>query len=310
MVLGLEFNSNVLGPALVNGVATAALYGVLAVALVLTYRMSRIVAFVHGGIGTAGAFVYWYLAGTFSGQFHVRGWPKLPALLVVIALGAVAGLIFGSLVMGRMADWPRVTVTTFSLGAMLLTSGVVGTLWKGAFERVPSPFGEGAVRILGQSVSRHQLVTIAILVVLIAGLSYLLAKTRLGVYVRAIADDVEAAQMVGVPVRVVATGVWCFAGALAALAGALITAMTNLTELAVLFVLLRSLAGAVLGGFDSLPLALAGAVLFGLVESVVGGSVFGTVSSGAREVLLMVMLFTGVVIVGRRKSSSMSLLEG
>ena len=85
--------------------------------------------------------------------------------------------------------------------------------------------------------------------------------------------------------------------------------MTSLTELAVLFVLIRSLAAAVLGGFDSLPLALAGAVLFGLVESLAGGGVFGTVSSGAREVLLMALLFAGIVLMGRRRGRVLNLLE-
>jgi len=72
---------------------------------------------------------------------------------------------------------------------------------------------------------------------------------------------------------------------------------------------MRSLAAAVLGGFDSLPLALAGAVLFGLVESLVGGGVFGIVSSGAREVLLMALLFAGIVLMGRRRGRVLNLLE-
>jgi branched-chain amino acid transport system permease protein len=309
MLLGLEFNTNVLAPTIVNGVAISSLYGVLAIALVLTFRMSRSVAFVHGGIASASAYIYWWLAAESASKFQVHGLPRLPSLLVVVALGAAGGFVFGTVVMGRMSTWPRVIVTTFSLGAMLLAAGIVGSIWRGVFERVPSPFGDGFHSVVGQNVTSHQLVSVIVLIVLVTFMSLVLGRTRLGVYVRALADDVEAAEAVGIPVRKVATGVWTFAGALAGLSGALITPMSTLTELAVLFVLMRSLAAAVLGGFDSLPLALIGALIFGLVESVIGGGVFGVISSGAREVVLISVLFAGIVLLGRRQGRVLNLLE-
>jgi branched-subunit amino acid ABC-type transport system permease component len=303
MPLALQFHSNILAPAIVNGVAISSLYALLAIALVLTFRMSRSVAFVHGGIASICAYLYWYLAATTASKFTVLGWPKLPSLLIVVLFGGLGGFIFGTVVMGRMAAWPRVTVTTFSLGAMLLVAGIAGTIWRGVFETVPSPFGAGTQKIFGMNVTRHQVVCVALLVALSAVLTVVLSKTRLGIYIRAIADDVEAGDIVGIPTRSVAIGVWTFSGALAGLGGALIVPMSTLTELAVLFVLMRSLAAAVLGGFDSLPLALIGALIFGLVESVVGGGVFGPVSSGAREVILVVLLFGGILLLARRRGA-------
>jgi len=79
--------------------------------------------------------------------------------------------------------------------------------------------------------------------------------------------------------------------------------------LPILFVLIRSLAGAVLGGFKSLPLALLGAMLFGQVEAHTVGGTFGKISSGWREVILMAVLFLGVVLVVRRKRSQFRLAE-
>jgi branched-subunit amino acid ABC-type transport system permease component len=301
MLLALQFHRNILAPAIVNGVAISSLYALMAIALVLTYRMSRSVAFVHGGIASISAYLYWYLAATSASAFAVRGWPKLPSLLIVVVFGSMFGFIFGTVVMGRMAAWPRVTVTTFSLGAMLLVAGIAGTVWRGVFETVPSPFGVASYRLFGMNVTRHQVVCVALLVVLTAVLTIVLSTTRLGVYIRAIADDVEAGDIVGIPTRSVAIGVWTFSGALAGLGGALIVPMSTLTELAVLFVLMRSLAAAVLGGFDSLPLALVGALIFGLVESVVGGGVFGQVSSGVREIILVSLLFGGILLIARKR---------
>jgi branched-subunit amino acid ABC-type transport system permease component len=216
-------------------------------------------------------------------------------------VGGVLGFVYGTVVTGRMATWPRVTVTTFSLGVMLLAVGVVGTIWRGVFFRPPSPFGQGTHIVLDYGISVHQEVTVALVVVIMISMTWVLERTRFGVYIRAIADDAGAAEAVGVPVRRVSTIVWTFTGAVAAMGGALVVVMTQITELVVLFVLLRSLASAVLGGFDSLPLALAGAILFGAVESFLGGGVFGVVDSGLREILLMVILFGAILLMSRRR---------
>jgi branched-chain amino acid transport system permease protein len=318
-VAGLEFNSVILTAALVNGLAIASLYGLMTISLVMTYRMSRMVAFVNGGIGTFAAFLYWWLSqdpnktsGVAVGglAYATKDWNKGLALLTVVILGSIVGIVFGTVVTGRMAGWPRVTVTTFALGAMLLLGGTAGTLWKGVFERVPSPFGAQSFRLLDTAVRYHQAAVFLILVVLVAVLTYLLQRTRLGVYIRAIADDPEVAQLVGIPVDRVSLAIWGCSGALAAFAGAMIVPMTLLTELTVVFVLLRSLAAAVLGGFESLGLGLVGAVIFGTVESTVGSGVFGPVSSGAREMILITILFLAIAgLAWKNRSRAAQLME-
>ncbi len=301
----------------VTGIASGALYGILAIALVMSFRMSRVVAFVHGGIALSSAFLYWYLVANparTSGHgtnlaYATKEWPKLPAVILAILLGAGLGILFASVATGRMSKWPRITVTTFALGGMLLFAGITQEIWPGAFEIVPSPFGKGRVSIWGANVSHHQIAVVSILVFLVIVLHLLVTKTKVGVQIRAISDDVEAAEIVGVPVRRVSMGVWCLTGAMAGLGGILLAPMTRLGASVVLFVLIRSLAGAVLGGFNSLPLALLGSMLFGQVEAHVTGGTFGKISSGWREVILMAVLFTGIFIVTRRRRSQFRLTE-
>jgi branched-chain amino acid transport system permease protein len=297
--------------AFVEGIIEGASYGLLAVALVLTFRMSRVVGFVHGGIATLGLALYWWLAadpttvsgrGTGGSAWATHDWSaKWPAVFIVIALGGVLGALFGSVVTGRMATWPRATVTIFSLGAMLLCAGAVGSIWKGAFELVPPAFGSSTIDISGYIVTWHDIAIVAVLVGLVVAGHALLTWTRRGVQVRAIADDIEAAEMVGVPVRSTAVAVWCIAGGLAALSGVLVGPLTRFGDTVMLFVLLRAMAAAVLGGFDSLPLALGGALIFGQIESHTTAGTFGQVTSGWREVILMAVLFTGVLLLARRK---------
>ena len=303
---------------LIQGIALGALYGVLAISLVLTFRMSRVVGFVHGGISAGAAFLYWYLVadptlvsgeGFGGAAFRTREWPKPVAVLIAVVVGALLGALFGSIVSGRMAAWPRVTVTTFSLGAMLLLTGIVASIWKSAFELVPSPFGTGTANVFDYIVTHHQIAVVGILLVLVGVLNFVLTRTTAGVQVRAIADDIEAAEMMGIKVRRVTTTVWCVAGGMAGLSGVLLTPMTRLGTSVILFVLLRSTAGAVLGGFESLPLALGGAMVFGQVESQIQGGTFGSITSGWREVILMATLFAGVMLLARRRQQRLEVDE-
>jgi branched-chain amino acid transport system permease protein len=302
MFTALEFNSQIVGPAVVAGVAVSALYGVLAISFVLVYRINRSVAFVQGGIATLGGFLYWYMSKDPAiSEFPTKGWAKAPCLIAVTIMGAILGALFGAVVSNRMASFPRVTVTTFGLGAALFSVGLMGTVWRGTFETsIAGPF-TGFVEIAGQVVSYHQIFTLSVLVALCVGLTVILKTTRAGIYIRAIADDTGAAEAVGIKVATVGIAVWAVAGAVGALAGALIVSLTVLYETALLFVMLRSLAAAVLGGFESFSLAVAGAIVFGLVESMVGGGVFGTVDAGVREVILMSALLGGVLLINRKR---------
>ena len=302
MFTAIEFNSEILGPAIVAGLALSALYGVLAISFVLVYRINRSVAFVQGGIATLGGFLYWYMSKDPSiSEFPTKGWPKTPSLIAVTLMGAVLGALFGTVVSNRMASYPRVTVTTFGLGAALFCVGLMGTIWRGTFETsIFGPF-TGTVEIVGQVVTFHQIFTFSILVLLCVGMTIVLKTTRAGIYIRAIADDSEAAETVGIRVAAVGTAVWAVAGSVGALAGALIVSLTVLYETALLFVMLRALASAVLGGFESFTLGVAGAIIFGLVESTVGGGVFGTVDAGVREVILMSSLLGGVLLLNRKR---------
>ena len=304
--------------ALLSGIALGSLYGIVAISVVLTYRMNRVVGFVHGGIALVTGFVYWYLtadpsrtsgAGNGGYAYATHQWPKLPAVLLSLALAVLLGAVVGSIVTGRMARWPRVTVTTFSLGMMLVLAGIMSTIWVGALEIVPSPFGEGRVDIIGYLVTYHQIAIVCMLLVLVAVLTYVIQRTKLGVHLRGLADDVEAAEIIGVPVRRVSMGVWCVSGGLAGLGGIMLTPITRVGQDYVLFMLIRSMAGASLGGFDSLPLALLGALLFGQAESQLQSGTITDISSGWREVALMAILFGGILLVARhrRKASQFRL---
>ncbi len=326
----LDFNGGLFGPSIVAGVTTSGLYGLVAVALVLSYRISRTIAFVHGGIVLAGALLFWYfctpsysggeelLAGL-EGEGGGGGRPDLPKWPVMIGLmlaGAAVAAAYGWIVTStRMASYPRVTLTNFSLALMLIMVGIIFTKNKSSGEQAPSPFGSGGMDIdvggtVSQRVSHHQLATLIILVAVVVGFAILLQRTRFGVYTRAVADNVEASKLVGVPIGKVGTIVYAISGAIAALGGILIANPVGTETTGILFIFLRALIVCVLGAFASIPLALAGAVLIAVVDSMIESGVFGSPDRAVKELVVVFILFAVVIGIDRFGKKSSSVLAG
>ncbi len=303
----LAFQWAVFKFSLISGVALGALYGILAISLVLTFRMSRVVGFVHGGISCCQRSSTGISPPT---PANVGGWRRRLGLrhagvAEVARNGARRGVRDVRRLRLRLGrDRAHGDMAPGDPHDVLARRDAAARRdhrehLEGAFEIVPSPFGQGRTRVLGYVLSHHQIAVVIILIVVVLVLNFVVTRTDTGVQLRGIADDIEAAEMVGVPVRLVSLAVWAVAGALAGMSGILLTPMTRLGASTVLFVLLRSMAGAALGGFESLTLALLGAMIFGQIESHVQGGTFGTISSGWREVILMTVLFAGVLAVTR-----------
>lgn len=321
----LEFNSNIFVPSIVAGVTTSGLYGLIAVALVLSYRISRTIAFVHGGIVLAGALLFWYfVTPSYSGGEELLAgldgggggggrpdWPMWPVLIGLMLTGAAVAAFYGFIVTSsRLATYPRVTLTNFSLALMLIMIGLIFKFNKSSGEQAPSPFGDGGFRIDIQRVTTHQLATLIILFGFVIGFSILLQRTRFGVYTRAVADNVEASKLVGVPIGKVGTTVYAISGAIAALAGILISNPVGTETTGILFIFLRALIVCVLGAFGSIPLALAGAVLIAVVDSMLEAGVFGNVDKGVKEIVVVAILFSVVIGIDRFGKKGSSVLAG
>lgn len=323
----LDFNGGLFGPSIVAGVTTSGLYGLVAVALVLSYRISRTIAFVHGGIVLAGALLFWYfctpsysggealLAGEESGGGR-PDLPKWPVMFGLMLAGAAVAAAYGWIVTStKMASYPRVTLTNFSLALMLIMVGIIFTRNTSSGEQAPSPFGSGGFNVdvggtVSQRVSHHQLATLIILVAVVVGFAILLQQTRFGVYTRAIADNVEASKLVGVPIGKVGTIVYAISGAIAALGGILIANPVGTETTGILFIFLRALIVCVLGAFASIPLALAGAVLIAVVDSMIESGVFGQPDRAVKELVVVFILFAVVIGIDRFGKKGSSVLAG
>ncbi len=319
---------------LIAGFVNAGLYGFLPISIILSYRISRTIAFVHGGIAAAAALAYWLLCfespeflpgedvvpnfiiqfgSDASGGNRYGSRPELDplvALLLVIAMGAVIGAAYGAIVMSRrIAGLNILTLTVISLGAMMGLIGFFQYLNVQPDSLPSSPFGSHTYVFDDVPLTRHRLVTLAVVAVLSLILGFLLTRTHTGLVIRALADDQEAGVWCGVKLRAVGTLVYAGSGALAALAGVLIavTAGPNPAEMLLLF--LNGLAIAAVGGMRSIPLAFVGALVFSFLETALIVGFFGEVDRALQAVVLYGALLAIIVTVARFRKENVFLLE-
>ena len=261
---------------LVNGTALGATYGIMAVGAVLIYRTQRVINFAAAALGSVPAIIALYL----DIQYHVN---YLAALPVVLVGGPLMGGLTDRLVMRRFTASPRLIVTVLTIGVAetfsLLTYFI--PIWMGhsakEISAIPTPWQSFAVHNgRGQPViTGNEIAELAVVISLTIGLVVFLRKTKVGLALRASAENADRAALLGIPVKRLATVAWMLAGLLAGLAvyfQSPVIGVPQDTSLILDPTLLFLLAAAAVARFDRMGLALgagcaSGILVFAAVQS-------------------------------------------
>ena len=248
-----------------TGLSAGSLYAMVALGIVLIYRSTRVLNFAHGDVATLATFVAFTLLS--------RGVAFPVALLGSLAVGAVVGVVFYFVVLVRAqrrgANLLGMVILT--LGLALMIQGVVVYLWGAEPVSLPFPISDTKTYTLGGVVvSQLSLATMAAGVAGSLLLYLLVQKTRLGLAMRATSENLMAAQTLGIPTRLVLSVAWAAASALGVVAGIFLAPALLLDPFFMLDPFLKGFAAAVLGGLNSLPGAVLGALLLGVAESWTG----------------------------------------
>jgi branched-chain amino acid transport system permease protein len=249
---------------IVNGVSAGSLYALMAVGLAMIFGILRLINFAHGDIMMVAA--YFATFALFAGL-------PLPAAVLVMTVGTIlVGLAMERIAYRPIRGAPDVAtlLTSFAVGqilenGVLLTSRLAGQPIQIAF---PAPPGlDGVVALGSLTVPRVNVASFGSGIVLLVLLSLFVTRTRLGLSMQAAADDLTAAQLMGIRVnRVVATA-FVIASGLAAVAGFLYASQAGQINPYLGFTpVLKAFIAAVIGGFGSLTGAVAGGYALGLLE--------------------------------------------
>jgi branched-chain amino acid transport system permease protein len=246
---------------LIFGVVQGATLALLGAGLVAVHRGTRVVNFAHGAMATVATFVFATLLDR-----NLSGW--LAALLAAVAGGGI-GLAVDALVMRPLRDRPALTRTVASLGVLYALQGIVLTVWGGTGRSVPPLFSTGGFTVAGLVVSWSQVGIVATALALTAGLGIFYSRTRLGVAIRAVADEPESAELSGVRVERVRAVSWAIGGVTGAVAGVLLAPTLGLDSYTLTLLVIAGLAAALTGRLESLGLALVGGLGLGILTELV-----------------------------------------
>ncbi|MHB8463864.1 MAG: ABC transporter permease subunit [Acidimicrobiales bacterium] len=279
---------------LLIGVITGLTYAVLAAGLVLIYRATRVINFAHGAIGA-------FSAALLAKLVLDEHWPYWPTFIMVLALGAMIGAAVELSVIRRLFHAPRLVLLVATVGIAELL--LVGQLLLPTIRHVgayPSPLHR-QLRIGTLVLKSQHFMVIAFVPAAVVLVAYLLARTPYGLAIRAAADHPDRAELTGISTRRISTLVWALGGILATLAAVLIDPVRNLNVGAPSAALgpslmLRALTAGLVGRLTSLPRALIGGVVVGVVEAIV----FANVSNpGAADAALFVAVLALVALRAR-----------
>ena len=268
----------------VIGLSIGSIYILMALGLTLMFGMMHIINFAHGAVYMLGAFVIYYV-------FFQWGAPYFAAFLVaMVLLGAFGYLVERGIYRPIKGGIEPTLVALLALSTFLEAAGypVFGQLDK----HVPPVF-EGIRNVLGVMISVERLMIIPIAAALVLGLYLFITKTKIGAAMRAIEQDKEAAALQGVNVHVINGLAFAIGFGLAAASGALIAPIFKLDPMMGDQPLLKAFIIIILGGLGSIPGAILGGLMLGLIDSTVATAL------GAEPAFLLSFVFIILLLLFR-----------
>jgi branched-chain amino acid transport system permease protein len=279
---------------LLDGFAKGAIYSLIAVALVLVWRATRVVNFAQAAQAVLSTYI--------GLMIFERTDSYALALLLAVITGALLGALVDALVMRPLANHAKgssanVVPIIATLGLLGLFQSIAQMIWGGEFRTYPTPVSVEGLSIGSSQVafSLFDLFVILTVVVVMIAFSYLLQRTRVGLALRAAAFRPDIAALAGIRVARMRILGWALAGAAGAVAGVLIAPTTFLGPNSLDVLLILGFTAAVIGGLDSLIGAVTGGVVLGL-----GLSFFTAYVSGATTFLAVFIVLILALLIRPR----------
>lgn len=261
-----------------TGLTNGAILALAALGFVIIYKASDVINFAQGEFLLVGAYMLYAMLVQFG-----LPWPLglLGTILVAVALG----VLVERFVLRPLIGEPIISVIMATIGLSSLLRAIVSMIWGNQPKRFPPFIPSHPVEILGATVGVDRLWAIVVAGLMLLVFNFFFTRSKEGIAMRAVADDQQAAMSMGISVSKVFAWAWSIAAVSAAVGGALVANIVGVgPELAGFG--LRVFPVVILGGLDSIPGAILGGVIIGLLEAYVGGYI----GMGLNQVISFIIL--------------------
>jgi len=286
---------------ILNGVSIGLMYSLIALGFVLVYKSTDAINFAQGEFVMMAALIGAVVVG-----FNVS--PIVGAIAaVVIVLAVMIGFGFAleRVVLRPLLGRPIVAVIMATIGLASVLRGLTPIIFGGETRALPLPIPDDPVVIGPATLPPIQVLGAGVAILLFVGFNWFFKKSRMGVAMRAVADNQQVAQAMGINVERYFALAWAMAGIVSALGGIVWGSMLGV-DVQIAVVGLKVFPVVILGGLDSIGGAMIGGLIVGLVESLASGYLDPYVGGGTKDfapylLMILVLMFRPYGIFGKRQ---------
>ena len=266
---------------LINGITLGSVYALVALGYTMVYGIIGLINFAHGEVVMIGAMVSLSVITALLGMQV-----PLPAVVVIVAglLAAIVVCMTIAYLMEKVAyrplrKAPRLAPLITAIGMSIILQNLALVIWGRNYRTFPTLLHPTPYNVLGASMTDLQMLIVVLAALLMAGLMLIVQRTRLGMALRATAQNPQVAGLMGIDINVVISAAFVIGAALAAVAGLMVMTYYGIAHYYMGFLLgLKAFTAAVLGGIGNLAGAMLGGVLLGIIEAL-GAGYIGDVSN-------------------------------
>ena len=289
----MEFLSNV-----INGISLGSIYAIIALGYTMVYGIAKMLNFAHGDVIMVGAYVCFFMTSRYN-------MPAIVGILLSMFVCTVLGIMIERLAYKPLRQATSLAVLITAIGMSYFLQNAAQLLWTSNPKVFKSVVGDGGIQLTeGLYVSYVTLVTIAACVIIMIALTVFTGKTKMGKAMRACSEDKGAAQLMGINVNTTISITFAIGSALAAIAGVLLcSAYPNLVPTTGSMPGIKAFTAAVFGGIGSIPGALIGGILLGIIEIFAKAYISTEISDAiVFAVLIVVLLVKPTGLLGKKIS--------
>jgi branched-chain amino acid transport system permease protein len=277
-----------------SGILVGGIYSLLALGVVLIFKASGVLNFAQGDMTALGAFFAFFMANVASNY----GLPYLPVMIIgLIVLAIAVSFSIQHFVLRPLIGQPIIASLMSTIALGMIISGFVTLFWPGAGRVLPPLIPTGSIAFGEISLSTGSLTSFVICMVVFGIFVLFFQKTKLGLAMRGTSEDQQLAQSVGIKVTGIFFACWFIAMLMAAASGVLIASLQMLDRETLAAYAAKAFPALLIGGLESIPGALLGGLIIGVVEMLSGGYLDKFVGGGAGEIMPFIVMLVILIFL-------------
>jgi branched-chain amino acid transport system permease protein len=280
---------------LINGISLGSVYAIIALGYTMVYGIAKMLNFAHGDVIMVGGYA------AFCSSYYL-GWPAVPSILLAVIVCTLLGIVIEKLAYKPLRSAGSLAVLITAIGVSYFLQNAALLIWTSNPKSFPNMISTASFSLGSATVSVSSLVTIVACVVIMIALTLFTSKTKIGKAMRAVSEDRGAAQLMGINVNGTISMTFAIGSGLAAIAGVLLcTSYPTLMPTTGSMPGIKAFTAAVFGGIGSIPGAMLGGILLGIIETFAKGYISTELSDAiVFAVLIVVLLVKPTGLLGKK----------